>query len=130
SDGEFLLIEAADALPAWITPTNAENRVWIYRSQLHIVPLNFVSPVSRKRERRKLPGRNDSDDEDEDSADYLAAQDALQIIRDDAIDTVASLAVQKAVWTRVNGYPAAAASHVHSTKAYLPVDISRTLAGD
>jgi hypothetical protein len=27
SDGEFLLIEAAHALPAWVTPENAENRV-------------------------------------------------------------------------------------------------------
>ena len=27
SDGEFLLIEAADVLPAWVSPSNAENRV-------------------------------------------------------------------------------------------------------
>lgn len=27
SDGEFLLIEAAEALPSWVTPSNAENRV-------------------------------------------------------------------------------------------------------
>lgn len=27
SDGEFLLIEAADFLPNWINPDNAENRV-------------------------------------------------------------------------------------------------------
>ncbi len=27
SDGEFLLIEAAEELPSWVTPTNAENRV-------------------------------------------------------------------------------------------------------
>ena len=27
SDGEFLLIEAAEALPSWVTPTNAKNRV-------------------------------------------------------------------------------------------------------
>ena len=27
ADGEFLLIEAAEALPAWITPENATNRV-------------------------------------------------------------------------------------------------------
>lgn len=26
-DGEFLLIEAAEALPKWVTPINAENRV-------------------------------------------------------------------------------------------------------
>lgn len=28
SDGQFLLIEAADVLPSWITPENAANRVW------------------------------------------------------------------------------------------------------
>jgi hypothetical protein len=27
ADGQFLLIEAADALPSWITPENVENRV-------------------------------------------------------------------------------------------------------
>ncbi len=27
TDGEFLLIEAADALPSWVTPSNSENRV-------------------------------------------------------------------------------------------------------
>lgn len=27
SDGEFLLIEAADQLPKWVTPENASNRV-------------------------------------------------------------------------------------------------------
>ena len=27
TDGEFLLIEAADVLPQWLTPENSENRV-------------------------------------------------------------------------------------------------------
>jgi len=27
SDGEFLLIEAADSLPSWVTPSAVENRV-------------------------------------------------------------------------------------------------------
>lgn len=27
SDGEFLLVEAAEVLPSWVTPSNAENRV-------------------------------------------------------------------------------------------------------
>ena len=30
SDGDFLLIEAAEHLPAWVTPTNSENRVSCY----------------------------------------------------------------------------------------------------
>jgi hypothetical protein len=34
SDGEFLLIEAAEALPSWVKPSNTENRV---RS-----PISFV----------------------------------------------------------------------------------------
>ena len=27
SDGEFLLIEAADSLPSWVTPSVVENKV-------------------------------------------------------------------------------------------------------
>jgi hypothetical protein len=30
SDGEFLLIEAAEELPSWVTPTNSENRVRLF----------------------------------------------------------------------------------------------------
>ncbi|KAJ7693701.1 SGT1 protein-domain-containing protein [Mycena rosella] len=131
SDGEFLLIEAADALPTWVTPTNSENRVWIYSSQLHIIPLSHVSPPSRKRQRRKLPGRNDSDDEGEDDPeDFIAVEDALKLLRDESVDTLASAGVQTAVWARINGYPAAAKKHVHATKAYIPLDIARALASD
>ncbi|KAJ7275372.1 SGT1 protein-domain-containing protein [Mycena haematopus] len=131
SDGEFLLIEAADALPTWITPTNSENRVWIYGSQLHVIPLSHVSPPSRKRQRRKLPGKNDSDDEDEgDQEDFICVEDALTILRDESIDTLASTEVQDAVWARTQGYPAAAENHVHATKAYIPTDIALALASD
>ncbi|KAF8213416.1 SGT1 protein-domain-containing protein [Mycena galopus ATCC 62051] len=131
SDGEFLLIEAADALPPWITPTNSENRVWIYGSQLHIIPLSHVSPPSRKRQRRKLPGKTDSDDEDEgDQDDFLCAEDALKILHDDSVDTLASTEVQNAVWARTNGYPEAARNHVHATKVYIPADIARALASE
>ncbi|KAJ7770808.1 SGT1 protein-domain-containing protein [Mycena maculata] len=131
SDGEFLLIEAADALPSWVTPANSENRVWIYSSQLHIIPLSHVSPPSRKHPRRKLPGKADSDDEGEDDQEYfLAIEDALKLLRDESVETVASTAVQNSVWGRINAYPTAARNHVHATKAYLPHDIARALASD
>lgn len=39
NDGEFLLIEAAYALPKWLKPESAANRVWLKEGQLHIVPL-------------------------------------------------------------------------------------------
>ncbi|KAJ7655173.1 SGT1 protein-domain-containing protein [Mycena polygramma] len=130
SDGEFLLIEAADALPTWVTPTNSENRVWIFGSQLHIIPLSHVSPPSRKQQRRKLPGRADSDDEGENQEDFISIEDSLKILRDESIETLASTDVQNAVWGRTNGYPAAARSHVHATKVYVPLDIARALASD
>ncbi|KAM9804364.1 protein ecdysoneless homolog [Neosynchiropus ocellatus] len=46
SDGEFLLIEVADSLPKWLNPDTSENRVFIYRGELHILPCpSRSSPV-------------------------------------------------------------------------------------
>jgi hypothetical protein len=39
NDGEFLLIEAAYALPRWLSPENATSRVWLRSGALHVVPL-------------------------------------------------------------------------------------------
>ena len=39
NDGDFLLIEAACALPKWLKPDTASNRVWLAGSAVHIVPL-------------------------------------------------------------------------------------------
>ncbi|KAH8379506.1 hypothetical protein KR009_005353 [Drosophila setifemur] len=37
SDGEFLLIEAADALPEWASPENCERRVYLYNGCLQLL---------------------------------------------------------------------------------------------
>ncbi|KAK1117587.1 hypothetical protein K0M31_015763 [Melipona bicolor] len=37
SDGEFLLIEAANALPPWANPETCENHVFVYNGELHVV---------------------------------------------------------------------------------------------
>lgn len=39
SDGEFLLVEAANVLPKWLSPENDANRAWIHAGQLRIIPL-------------------------------------------------------------------------------------------
>ena len=39
SDGQFLLVEAADFIPDWIGPENAKNRVWIRQGLIHIIPI-------------------------------------------------------------------------------------------
>lgn len=38
SDGEFLLIEAAHVLPAWLEPETAEGRLWIKNGEFQLIP--------------------------------------------------------------------------------------------
>jgi hypothetical protein len=72
------------------------------------VPLSHVSPPSRRRSHRRLPNSKDSDDEgdnigrDEDE-DWIAAQDALELVRDIAANTQAPLEVEQLVWQRISG---------------------------
>ena len=39
SDGEFLLVEAANVLPSWLSPEIDTNRTWVSQGKLHIIPL-------------------------------------------------------------------------------------------
>ncbi|EJD55386.1 SGT1-domain-containing protein [Auricularia subglabra TFB-10046 SS5] len=130
TDGEFLLIEAADALPSWVSPSNAENRVWIYKGQLHLVPLSHISPPSSKTRRSRYFRTRDSDDEggDEESSEYLAVQDALRLVTDPNVNTVPDRKIQQAAFRRIENYPALARQHVHTARARLPVDIARALS--
>ncbi|KAG5913115.1 hypothetical protein E4U61_007333 [Claviceps capensis] len=48
TDGEFLLIEAANTLPDWISPEIDENRVWLHHAKLHIIPLHGESDHKNK----------------------------------------------------------------------------------
>ncbi|KAH6653722.1 SGT1 protein-domain-containing protein [Truncatella angustata] len=47
SDGEFLLVEAANVLPNWLSPEVDSNRVWIHQGKLHIIPLRKGSHDKR-----------------------------------------------------------------------------------
>ncbi|KDQ54784.1 hypothetical protein JAAARDRAFT_37887 [Jaapia argillacea MUCL 33604] len=130
SDGEFLLIEGAEVLPSWVTPKNAENRVWIYNSHLHLIPLSYVSAPSSKRIRREYPRVNDEDtDGDGDVEDgFLNPSDAVKLVRDSNVNTTAPTDLETTIWRKIAGYPAAARQHIHKTKVHLPVDIARTLS--
>ncbi|KAG9104956.1 hypothetical protein FRC06_005023 [Ceratobasidium sp. 370] len=130
SDGEFLLIEAADALPSWITPENAENRVWIYKGQLHLVPLQHVSDPSTRPARQAKDALDEGFSDRDGSEPYLNAEDALTIVLDENVPTLADERVQQAAWNRVVKYPAALSQHTHRAKAYVPIDVARALAAN
>ncbi|KAH6606267.1 sgt1 [Trichoderma cornu-damae] len=43
SDGEFLLVEAANVLPRWLSPETDRYRVWIHLGKIFLIPLGHRS---------------------------------------------------------------------------------------
>lgn len=79
NDGEFLLIEAAHELPAWVSPENADNRFWLMGGGWYLIPLGV---------RSKAPPKQVADDSYDDSGRavdpnaYLSEDDALRALRE------------------------------------------------
>ncbi|WVQ93806.1 hypothetical protein IAU59_000884 [Kwoniella sp. CBS 9459] len=122
TDGEFLLIEAADELPSWVSPENADNRLWLQGGHLHLIPLSVRSALSSK------PRQILDDDELERQFDpdaYLSEEDAVRAIRSGKYR--AEDKMERAVWRRIACYPDGLNTHRHRTKAYLPVSIAKVL---
>ncbi|TYJ51770.1 hypothetical protein B9479_007642 [Cryptococcus floricola] len=116
TDGEFLLIEAANELPSWVSPDNADNRLWLQGAHLHLIPLSVRSAAAP----HQL-----SDDIDSDPAIHLSESDALRAVRTGKYP--ASKAVEQAVWQRIAGYPDAMRTHLHRTNIYLPLAVAKAL---
>lgn len=119
-DGQFLLIEGAEELPRWVTPTNAPNRVssplaclppytifvrltyrwlqvWIHNAHLHLVPLDHTSPLPFN------SATSTSANFDAEEEGYLDRIEAIQLVRDSTIDTQAPAALEQIVWARIAG---------------------------
>jgi hypothetical protein len=72
---------------------------------VHLIPLSHISPESRKKNRRKLPGA-DSDNEGDagnDTESFIAIEDAVQLVRDPSVNTFAPSGVEKIIWQRISG---------------------------
>ncbi|CAG8645807.1 6545_t:CDS:10, partial [Dentiscutata heterogama] len=113
NDGEFLLIEAAIQLPSWLNPSNSENRVFIYQDQLHIIPLPKTST-----EIAHIP------------TGKLSVEKAIQLVRNDAVDTKADNKVQQAVFSKTLGYPEKINQNFHYARCNIPRAIAHVLYHD
>ena len=71
------------------------------------MPLSHVSPPSSNKRRRKYINARDSDDEENDEAEeesqFIAATDAIKLVRDPLVDTAAPRNVEGIVWSRISG---------------------------
>lgn len=81
TDGEFLLIEAAHALPAWVAPENAHNRLWLMGGGWYLLPLSVKSKGAPPKQLQD----NDYDETGRavDPDAYLSEDDALAALRAD-----------------------------------------------
>lgn len=105
TDGEFLLIEAANALPKWLNPEMAENRVWINNHRLLIV----------------APGKEEVDPAP------LIMKRALQILDDTPARPQHYQKVEKEAFHRLANYPAAIAENQHHATLQLPRKVAHIL---
>ncbi|KAM0285504.1 hypothetical protein ACHAQH_001454 [Verticillium albo-atrum] len=97
SDGEFLLIEAANVLPAWLNPEMDRNRAWLHQGKLHIIPVN-----------------------EEGSNKTLSLPDALTLIRSSPKNLVQSDLVDAEAFYRLEKYPEQIANSLHTSIITIP----------
>ncbi|KAM0717018.1 hypothetical protein Q7P37_006870 [Cladosporium fusiforme] len=97
TDGEFLLIEAANALPKWLNPEIAENRVWISNGHLRLIPIAEGSTNHN-----------------------LSINQALNFILQKPEKLVISPFVEDEAFHRIRDYPTAISSTLHHSRLSIP----------
>jgi hypothetical protein len=104
TDGEFLLIEAANALPKWLNPEVAEHRVWINTHRLLIIPLS----------KQDIPKP-------------LKLEAALSVISEMPAALHHYPKIETEAFHRLNNYPAAIAENQHHATLPLPRKVAYLL---
>lgn len=104
-DGEFLLIEAAESLPSWITPETCEDRVFIYKGSLHILPKNYQPNPE----------------------DYVVSDEVIHFIRENSESSIADDKIQEAIKKRIAMYPQGIDKNFHKTNLFVPVAVAALL---
>ncbi|KAG0146512.1 hypothetical protein CROQUDRAFT_657324 [Cronartium quercuum f. sp. fusiforme G11] len=110
-DGEFLIIEAANHLPNWLTPELAQGRVWIKSGSLHLIPIKH--PLTKDYINTPLPISN-----------------ALSILRNESLTTtIANSSINDIINKRLqNSNPEQLTqNHLFNIKTYLHLDLYKLL---
>lgn len=116
-DGELLLIEAADVLPDWIDPDNADGRVWMVDEQVRVIPGEIERGQSERGGDVASPGP---------IRDHKLA---LRLVP----DITPSTSITQAAFEPLSSYPQTSWIETvqHRTTAYLPTEaVARVFARD
>lgn len=129
SDGEFLLIECADALPEWVHPENSDGRLLLRNGALHLVSPSIVSEeggddANRRRQSKKKSAMKKSRDP---FADANALR-CMHAVLEKPLETIASEAMQRALSNKLKQVPLFMKENCHRVHCLLPVNAARVLA--
>uniref|UniRef100_A0A8C7J9W5 Ecdysoneless homolog (Drosophila) n=1 Tax=Oncorhynchus kisutch TaxID=8019 RepID=A0A8C7J9W5_ONCKI len=111
NDGEFLLIEVADYLPKWLNPESSENRVFLHRGELYILP---------------CPSRSGDVGLPRDAVPSVTQ--ALALLSSHTQACLASPMIRTALGKRLAGYPEKIQANLHHAHCFLPAGIATVLA--
>ncbi|KAH7154831.1 SGT1 protein-domain-containing protein [Dactylonectria estremocensis] len=106
TDGEFLLIEAANVLPKWLNPEIDHNRAWIKDGKLFIIPLK--EEVGLKSQSLSLP-------------------DAVEALRSKPKALVHSTFIEAEAFYRLEKYPVQITDSIHYSLVTVPRKIAFVL---
>ncbi|KAL4129222.1 hypothetical protein PRIC2_005232 [Phytophthora ramorum] len=110
TDGEFLLIESAEALPDWVTPEDSDRRVFVLDGKVHIAPPTSAAQKGKEGD--------------------LYDDDALEMVLDSSVNTEASAAVQRLIQQKLDEVPAYLRENRHRVRCLLPEKVARVLTAD
>ncbi|KAI1333466.1 SGT1-domain-containing protein [Xylariaceae sp. FL0016] len=105
SDGEFLLVEAANVLPKWLSPEIDSNRVWIHQGMLKILPLPASSGEKRP----------------------LSLAEAVDHIKSNPDSLIHSTFVEAEAFYRLERYPGQIYDSIHCALVTIPRKLAHIL---
>ncbi|KAL6923785.1 hypothetical protein FSST1_001059 [Fusarium sambucinum] len=106
TDGEFLLVEAANVLPRWLNPEIDNNRTWINTGRLLLIPVK---------------------DEDGLKTRNLELPEAVEILRTKREALVHSGFVEAEAFYRLEKYPANIGDSIHHSLVTIPRKLAYVL---
>lgn len=112
SDGQFLLIEAANVLPLWLDPEVSDFRVWINNGRLLIIPVE--SPGGKHR-RSKV------------DLDILDLDQALLLIKNSKTKLLHSSKIEDEAFYRLQKYPERISESLHHALVKVPRKLAYVL---